>query len=371
MSRDPALPLHEVLRRCHRDELMPLAKVLKVNPIGLGRDRLAQVLEHAMRAAGANEMENLLLRKGQGPDYPRVLAALAERQGVATQFTVERTERAVLRHWQHAGQPDQEHGESLALVLGSSSTALQPHERARKRGGLDHLWAVAVTVLRLLAPLVGPLAAIGFLLWLGRPRDELLLPAVMHLNLLRTKVAKRFTVGIVGPPSSGKDAAMAAVFDVQTGGVHPVAGSTKEVAVFLIDDEGSLQVVNTPGVGDVLQELTEEARAVLDQIDLFLFLVNAQGGVRTREKTEWQLCRARRRPMLVVVNKIDTLRPDDRERFVEDTRKKLGMRPGTVLGAAFDPLPQLSPEPLGVEPIRAWMREQLEEAGRDAGLIPG
>jgi small GTP-binding protein len=214
------------------------------------------------------------------------------------------------------------------------------------------------------------MVAISVLLWLARPRDEILLPAVLHIADLRRRVSRRFTIGVVGPPSSGKDAALGALFGIQTGNVHPVAGSTREVTVYRIAGDTGLQVVNTPGVGDVIEALTEEARAVLDQIDVFLFLVNAQGGVRTRERNEFALCRARRRPLLVVVNKIDTLKAEDRERFLEDTRLKLAQPAGGVMAAAFDPLPALSPIPLGLDPIKAWLRERLVEMGRDPAWIP-
>ena len=123
-------------------------------------------------------------------------------------------------------------------------------------------------------------------------------------------------------------------------------------------------------VGDVLENLTEETRAILDQVDLFLFLVNAQGGVRTREKNEYTLCRTRRRPILVVVNKIDTLKAEDRDRFVEDVRSKLNLPASHVLAAAFDPLPQLCPAPIGIDNVRDWLRARMLEMGRDPGILP-
>ena len=49
---------------------------------------------------------------------------------------------------------------------------------------------------------------------------------------------------------------------------------------------------------------------------------------------------ARGRPVLAVVNKIDTLRERDRERFLADARAKLSAPEDALLAAAFDPLPQ-------------------------------
>ena len=75
-----------------------------------------------------------------------------------------------------------------------------------------------------------------------------------------------------------------------------------------------MYVVNTPGMGDIIEEVTEEARQVLDLIDVFVYVVNAQGGVQARELDDYRRCVARDRPVLAVVNKIDTLRERDRER---------------------------------------------------------
>jgi hypothetical protein len=67
---------------------------------------------------------------------------------------------------------------------------------------------------------------------------------------------------------------------------------------------------------------------------------------------------------LVVVNKIDTLRERDRERFLADVATKLGVSPETVVGVAFDPLPQLSPRPIGVERVTGWLADQLRARGK-------
>ena len=132
-------------------------------------------------------------------------------------------------------------------------------------------------------------------------------------------------------------------------------------------------LVNTPGLGDVDPRLTEETRSVLQQVDLTLYLINAQGGVRQRERDEFARVRAQGRPCLVIVNKLDTLRPDDRGRMLDDVRTKLqipadGDRLG-VIGCAMDPPPALANAPNGVEAVRAWLRARLTDKNKpDAGL---
>jgi tRNA U34 5-carboxymethylaminomethyl modifying GTPase MnmE/TrmE len=215
-----------------------------------------------------------------------------------------------------------------------------------------------------------PLPGCFLLLWLARPRDEVVIPAVVEICRLRTTMRHRVTVGIVGSPSSGKDAALGAIFGMPTGNVDPVAGSTRQVEIRRLPQATALFVVNTPGMGDVIEAVTEEARQVLDHIDVYVYLVNAQGGVQAREKADHEACRRRGRPVLVVVNKIDTLRPDDRQRFLDDCKAKLRVGEGDLLGAAFDPLPQLSETPIGVDPVRTWIQSRLVDLGKDAAELP-
>lgn len=381
-----ALPLSlpELLRRCHRDELLPLCTALRVNPQGLGLGKLAENLTTTLRRTGGNELSNILLRKGEGPPYSELLAALAERCGVPVEPDPEATEQALLRWW--VGNrllelgPDQRAAAwSLLGIDGApppvEETALT---RAGGPGSITHpervvrvVGALAARVIVFfLMPLMGPILGITMAMNLAKPKDGILLPAVLEVARLRQVVRHRVTIGIVGSPSAGKDAAIKAVFGIDTGNVNPVAGSTRSVTIQRLPGATALFVVNTPGLGDVVAAVTEEARQVLDHIDVYVYLVNAQGGVQARELADWRHCQESGRPALVVVNKIDTLRESDRTRYLADARGKLGAPAEDFLSAAFDPLPQLSPAPIGVAPVRAWLHAQLHELGKDPGELP-
>ena len=152
-----------------------------------------------------------------------------------------------------------------------------------------------------------PLPGCLFFLWYFRPHLDRVTPAVLAVGRLRQSVRHRVTVGVVGSPSSGKDAALAAVFNVHTGNVNPVAGATKQVEIHRLQGPTALFLVNTPGLGDVAEDVTERAKEILHHIDVYLYVVNAQGGVQAREKADYDACVATGRPVLAVVNKIDTL----------------------------------------------------------------
>jgi GTP-binding protein EngB required for normal cell division len=360
--------LPEILRRCHRQELLPLAAMVGVNPASMNRDGLARGIQLALRTAGSQQVLDALLRRGDPPPWHEVVRDLAERIGAKPHPDPAHTERAILEAWLGKGKPRPVPKDEIAEILtvnpwGEPTTALQPIGRSplKKQIGGPLLAAIG----RLLVPMLGPGLVLGILLWLGRPRDSILLPAILEIARLRVRVKHRYVVALVGPPSVGKDAAIKALFGFDTGNVNPIAGSTTDVAVYEVPGDHGIEVINTPGVGDVRQRLTEETRGILDQADLFLFLVNAQGGVRQRERDEYGHVRRMRRPTLVVLNKVDTLKEADRERMVADTVKKLVVPEGDVVGAAFDPLPQLHDAPIGVDAIHAWLADRLEESGRD------
>ena len=387
MSADPGLSLADLLRKSHKDELLPLCAALQVNPDGLGLGQLANILERTLRRAGGHVLVNLILRRGEGPEYTKILHDLARRlkATLPASGTVEAIELTLVletvrkgwnrlepdarrRAWGLLGMDGEAptNGKKVVDVARSRLGRASGYQLATLAAGSTALRMASLVLLPVAVPFGGPLA----LWWLGRPRLGLLLPAVLEVAHLRQIVRHRITVGLVGSPSSGKDSALRALFGIDTGGIHPIAGSTREVTIHRLPEATALYVVNTPGLGDVMERVSEEARQVLDHIDLYLYLVNAQGGVQAREKADWDRVAATGRPALVVVNKVDTLRERDRERFLQDCRDKLGVAEDRLVGAAMDPLPQLSPFPLGVREVHAWLSTRLAELGKDPAELP-
>lgn len=364
--------LSELLRKCHRSELEKLAEGLGVVPGDQPLGALAQTIAFRLRRAASHELLNVVRRWGAPPTYRQVLQEVGTRLGLQVPADPELAELAIVRHhvvrrWKELPAEAREArwrevaGEPPVPLEGGA--ALQLLEKRVEPG-------VGLFLTRLATEPVLPLPGCLALSWLLRARDDLAIPAILEVARLRQALRHRVTVGIVGSPSAGKDAAMHAIFGIATGNVNPVAGSTRQVEIRRLPGATALFVVNTPGMGDVVEAVTEEAKQVLDHIDVYVYLVNAQGGVQAREVADHAACRARRRPVLVVVNKVDTLRDRDRDRLIEDCRTKLGARAEDVRGAAFDPLPQLSPAPIGVDEVRRWLQDELTKLGKDPSELP-
>lgn len=384
--------LAELLFRCHRDELLPLAQLLRVDADALGLSDLGRVIAKQVRRAGSHGAGNILLRNGEGMAWEAVLSGIV---GRVVTIDVEAVELQLVRAWivQHwkqypeaervrlwsqlgEGAPPETGDEVVAGVesrfgrgagyrlSGIATSMVSP--RSLAIAGVALMASPVGCVARLFMPILWPV----FIWWSLRPDQAKLMPALIHIARLRQVVRHRITLGFVGSPSTGKDAAIKALLGIDSGNISPIAGSTKEVSITAIPTATALFVVNTPGMGDVIERVTEEARQVLDHIDIYVYLVNAEGGVQARELADYQRCVATGKPVLAVVNKVDVLRPRDKDRYLADARQKLSAPEDSFLAAAFDPLPALSPVPIGLNEVRAWIASRLVALGKDPDELP-
>ncbi len=174
-------------------------------------------------------------------------------------------------------------------------------------------------------------------------------------------------IAFVGSASSGKDSGIRALFGLDFGQIDPVPGSTDRVRVAALDINGQVLVVNTPGFGDVRKEVDASARAILDRVDAFVYVLNADGGATADERSDLIALRRLGRPILVAVNKIDLIRPNERDDFVAATLRQLDVSPDDAAVVAFDPHPALADAPVGIDRVAAWLHDRLADQGK--GLL--
>jgi hypothetical protein len=308
-----------MLHRAHRAELLSLAQLLRVNPDGLGLGDLARILAGQVRRIGSHGIGNVA-RGGHGRPYELVLADAARERGI-TPGEPEETELALARswfasRWEKATPEERERvWKDLGLEDAPPEAAAEAAGVARERLGRAFDYAVTgltyvirpigwlavgslfLTPLGCLARPVLPLFVPYFAWRALRPSPEQVGAVMLEVARIRQRVLHRVTIGVVGSPSTGKDAGIKALFGIDTGNISPIAGSTKEVAIQRLPGATALFIVNTPGLGDVMESVTEEARQVLDHIDLYLYIVNAEGGVQARELADYQRCVATGKPV--------------------------------------------------------------------------
>ncbi|MBT3220632.1 MAG: hypothetical protein HN348_16220, partial [Proteobacteria bacterium] len=170
---------------------------------------------------------------------------------------------------------------------------------------------------------------------------------------------KTLAVAFLGSASAGKDSAIRALFGIDFGQIDPIPGSTEHIRVAPVDAEQRVLVINAPGFGDVRDVVDREAREALEQLDLAVYILNCDGGASIDERRDLDAIRALGRPTLVCLNKIDLIRPREQEEFVATTLAQLAVDPADALVCAFDPLPALAEEPIGVNATIAWIHRKL------------
>jgi len=187
---------------------------------------------------------------------------------------------------------------------------------------------------------------------------------------VQAALQQQLTVAFLGSASAGKDAAIKALFGLDFGEVDPVPGSTDRIRIAQLgrpDEAGRFLVVNAPGFGDIRAEVDGLARAALQHLDLVVYVVNAEGGATIDERKDLRAIRARadgKAPTLVCLNKIDLIRPHQRDEFVARTLEQLETDPKDAVVCAFDPLPQIAPAPIGVQLVIDWIQNRLRSEGK-------
>jgi GTP-binding protein Era len=177
-------------------------------------------------------------------------------------------------------------------------------------------------------------------------------------------LSQRLVIAFLGSASAGKDAGIRALFGIDFGQVDPIPGSTDRIRVAPMDAEGQVLVVNAPGFGDVRAEVDAAARSIISSLDVAIYVLNCDGGATIDERRDLDAIRALGRPVLVCLNKIDLIRPHQREAFVEATLAQLGVGQDVAVITAFDPLPVLSEVPIGVDRVIGWIHKTLEAQGK-------
>lgn len=181
---------------------------------------------------------------------------------------------------------------------------------------------------------------------------------------VQNALEQTLSVAFLGSASSGKDSAIRALFGIDFGQIDPIPGSTSKVRVAAVDPEHRVLVINAPGFGDLRMDVQAQAERVLDSLDIAIYVVNCDGGATIDERRDLDKIRALERPTLVCLNKIDLIRPAQREAFVRSTLVQLGVTEEMAAITAFDPMPQLSPTPIGVDKVITWIHRHLEQGGK-------
>ncbi len=112
------------------------------------------------------------------------------------------------------------------------------------------------------------------------------------------------TVVIVGQPNTGKSTLFNKLKGQTLSAVSPHEGTTRTL---VRTDFGPFTLVDTPGI-DAPGALSDIAQAGLDQASVIVFLIDGSKGIQAKDRELYGMIAAQKKPTVVAVNKVDTLR---------------------------------------------------------------
>ncbi len=112
------------------------------------------------------------------------------------------------------------------------------------------------------------------------------------------------TVVIVGQPNTGKSTLFNKLKGQTLSPVSPQEGTTRTL---VRTDFGPFTLIDTPGI-DGPGKLSDIATTGLDQASVIVFLIDASKGIQEKDKELFNTISAQKKPTIVAVNKVDTLK---------------------------------------------------------------
>lgn len=365
----------------------------------------AQKISHYLRKMGSNDIASLF-RSGEGVKYEEIVCDVGEKlkvKGVGKDQPVEINEEFIIQHlfsdalkkmsdeersalMRSMNLSEKDQGAILAGTLMASQVMLNQfggfavyrmsvilaNMLARSLLGNGLNFAANAALVRGVGAFLGPIGWIVSGAWLAveiaGPAFRKTVPAIVHIAMLRQNVLKRLTISVVGDGSVGKDALFKSVFGVDTGNINPIAGSTSDTKVYDLGHTGTIKLINFPGFHDVRSDVNDLVNDNIKHTDLFLLVVDVNRGVSGHDVDTLEKLKAEGKPVLVCLNKIDMLRPNDKEKMVQVAKTRL--QNPYVIETAFDPDPRLSQDgPIGAQVTFDWVVEQLEVMGKETAHL--
>lgn len=230
-------------------------------------------------------------------------------------------------------------------------------------------FAANAALTRGIGTFLGPIGWTVTGLWLAvelaGPAYRKTVPAIMHLAMLRQLVINNINIGIVGAGSAGKDSLFKAVFNINTNNIDPVAGSTSDIEQYHPVGMDNITLLNFPGYNDIKDNVNEKVRDQRSNLDVALLVIDIGSGVSGDDTKALEELKALNIPTLVCLNKVDLVRPRDKERLLEAARERL-KEASAIIETSFDPDDRLHDGgPIGAQEVFEWVKKKLEEAGKE------
>ena len=130
-------------------------------------------------------------------------------------------------------------------------------------------------------------------------------------------------VSIVGRPNVGKSTLLNSILETKLAITSDKSGTTRNIIQGVYEDEDSQIVfVDTPGIHKPLDQLgnilNKKAYQSVDNVDLILFLVDAEAGVGKGDRFILEKIKEEHLPIIFVLNKVDRIKKDQLLKLIDE-----------------------------------------------------
>ena len=137
---------------------------------------------------------------------------------------------------------------------------------------------------------------------------------------------KELVISLIGSVNAGKSQTINALTGIKYADVKAKAGSTKEVNLYRLDE--NVFIADTPGLFDINLEVSKMASDFVEEsADVILFFMNANVGITVHDKQAFSQLLKLQKEILVIVNKVDTLDPEEIVEVKDQITEELGIMP--------------------------------------------
>ena len=135
-------------------------------------------------------------------------------------------------------------------------------------------------------------------------------------------------VTLIGRPNVGKSTLMNHLIGQKIAITSNKPQTTRNrIMTVFTDDEAQMIFLDTPGIHDTKNKLgeymTKVAKSTLEEVDLILWLVEPSTYIGEVEKSIIEELKKSKKPIILVINKIDTVSPESLQKFEDAYTKEM------------------------------------------------
>ncbi len=165
---------------------------------------------------------------------------------------------------------------------------------------------------------------------------------------------QKLIISMYGSVNSGKSTTINALTGRKLADVKAVAGWTKEIRLY--EFSRNVYITDTPGLDDVNEENSARAQEFVEKdTDIILFFFNASVGASKSTVDAYKELQKLGKPIIPVLNKIDSLTFDEREEVAEDIKNRTGARVVSISAR----------DNSGIDVLNRKIVEMLESVGKE------